>query len=581
MQQLHDIINNYNPKNYISMIKRKPDLLSFLEQYQNKVKANSLIEALYCFKTNQDPIKCPCGKNALFNTFNKGYRQFCSISCDSKGKLHAEFVRNLWQDSEKLKSMQEKRTKTLIEKYGVDNPVKNPIIQEKIKKTCEEKYGASSPLASKIIQEKIQQKNLEKYGHHYPLSNKKIQNLARENFLKNNPDLPDLMWLARQAFMEKNQGLNPFQVPDIIERKKKTMLEKYGVPHAKQQHLTEEQLNILNNEEKFIENIKDLTLSEAGERLGVDIATIARKCIKYNCRQVLSQATRSRWEFKMTNFLKELGLIEGTDFIRNERLILDKKELDFYFPNHKFAIELGAIFWHSEISSGRGRYYHYDKWNLCKNNEITLLQYWDNEMTANWPAIESKIKYLLNKIDRKIGARKINKIDLIERDQEIEFLNKNHIQGFTKDRSWAYGAWHDHKLVAILCLARRGKQFEIVRYANNLDSNYPGLFSRMVKHVSKHLNFEPGTEIFSYSDNRHGSGGLYSSSGFTKVKDIRVTQKYTKDYHKLFNSKGFTKQRLAKRFGIDVTQKTELELTAELGYDRIWDCGKIKWVKVF
>ena len=31
------------------------------------------------------------------------------------------------------------------------------------------------------------------------------------------------------------------------------------------------------------------------------------------------------------------------------------------------------------------------------------------------------------------------------------------------------------------------------------------------------------------------------------------------------------------KFGIDMTGKTEKDAMEELGYSRIWDCGKIKW----
>lgn len=39
------------------------------------------------------------------------------------------------------------------------------------------------------------------------------------------------------------------------------------------------------------------------------------------------------------------------------------------------------------------------------------------------------------------------------------------------------------------------------------------------------------------------------------------------------------KSKIAKKFGVDITGKTEWELMQQLGYDRIWDSGKIKWVK--
>ena len=53
----------------------------------------------------------------------------------------------------------------------------------------------------------------------------------------------------------------------------------------------------------------------------------------------------------------------------------------------------------------------------------------------------------------------------------------------------------------------------------------------------------------------------------------QYVESYTLRYHKL----SLNKKKLEKLYpGID-TDKTEWEIVQELGYDRIWDCGKIKW----
>ena len=47
--------------------------------------------------------------------------------------------------------------------------------------------------------------------------------------------------------------------------------------------------------------------------------------------------------------------------------------------------------------------------------------------------------------------------------------------------------------------------------------------------------------------------------------------------YKRFHKFGFGKNNLKKRFpDLDYT-KTEKELTSELGYDKIWDCGLFKY----
>jgi hypothetical protein len=40
---------------------------------------------------------------------------------------------------------------------------------------------------------------------------------------------------------------------------------------------------------------------------------------------------------------------------------------------------------------------------------------------------------------------------------------------------------------------------------------------------------------------------------------------------------GFNKQTLSKKYGFPI-EMTETEMIKELGYDRIWDCGLIKYI---
>lgn len=103
--------------------------------------------------------------------------------------------------SEKCK--QEKRKKTYIEHFGVDNPAKVKEFQEKAKKTCLErygteyynqteeskarfvstmqaKYGVDYPMQSQELKEKHQQSCLDKYGHKTPLTLPQVRSASLE-----------------------------------------------------------------------------------------------------------------------------------------------------------------------------------------------------------------------------------------------------------------------------------------------------------------------------------------------------------------------------------------------------------------
>jgi hypothetical protein len=86
----------------------------------------------------------------------------------------------------------EKRKRTCLEKYGVENPFQSPEIIEKSKQKIIEKYGYyGGQLHTKNAQEKRKRTCLEKYGVENPLQSKKIQNKISPNRHKftadNNP----------------------------------------------------------------------------------------------------------------------------------------------------------------------------------------------------------------------------------------------------------------------------------------------------------------------------------------------------------------------------------------------------------
>jgi hypothetical protein len=96
--------------------------------------------------------------------------------------------------------------------------------------------------------------------------------------------------------------------------------------------------------------------------------------------------------------------------------------------------------------------------------------------------------------------------------------------------------------------------------------------------------YEP-EKIISFADRRwtvSEKNNLYTKLGFVFDKFTPPDYKYYsaknkenkyKRIHKMF----FNKKKLNKKYGFPLTM-TETEMAKELGYDRIWDCGLIKYV---
>ena len=177
-------------------------------------------------------------------------------------------------------------------------------------------------------------------------------------------------------------------------------------------------------------------------------------------------------------------------------------------------------------------------------------------------------------------------IKTITNEDKSHFLNNNHIQGTDKSKI-SYGAYYKDVLVGVMTFNEKrnmtknsDNEFELSRYATNQDYIVMGLASKMLKRFINDYN--PNT-IISFADRRwtiDGDNNLYTKLGFSLVSIVKPTYYYYSSKvsrYKRFHKFGFGKNNLKKRFpNLDYT-KTEKELTEELGYDRIWDCGLFKY----
>lgn len=572
LKQYNELRALYSPKHISKAVKNSKMLWDHILSQTQKFENISVAERIYIWYHNENPY-CINNQKKKFNTLELGYRQFCGPknTCECSRSHHSAKLKENWnqQDIAQRKIRFEKAKQTNLKKYGVGNVAQATSVKAKTTKTNLERHGAETPFQSPKIQEKIKASTREKYGVDYPFQSDVIREQSLTTVKQR---YGGLMTHARTALYEKYQG-NPFANKEVQSKIRTTMSSRYGKKHFKQSHLSDNVITTLETKNLFLEACSGFTIAESAVLLGVDEATISRAADKHDCRDCFAVSTRSKWEFIVTNWLEKQNLVQGKDFIRNTKSIIHPMELDFYFPNHNLALEVGSIFWHSEIKGNRDRNYHYRKWFLCKQKNINLLQYWDDELSSNLNLILNKLSYELNmsKFER-IGGRQVS-ISSISTQQERDFLNINHVQGYTPDRSIVLGAFYKDLLVGVFCIANRKNAYEIVRFATHQDYNIRGLFSKFMKHVPE------DKDVFSFSDNRHSSGKLYSSSGFTLDHEVKPVYFYTKDYHSKMHRRNFSKSALKKK-GITIDDSlSEWENMKILGYDRIWDAGKIRWIK--
>lgn len=469
-----------------------------------------------------------------------------------------------------LEWVKDKIKKTNLERYGVENPLKSPKIRQQIKNTNLARYGVENPFQAGEIRSKFIEKNKEKYGNEHPIATAAIREKIKQKMIKNHGvEYPIQSPIIQQKIKNTNlikYGVeNPFQSNEIKEKIKNMNIKKYGVSSHTQKHFSEETKNILFNKEKFVKLLENQGLLNSAMYLQVDLTTISSYLEKYQLNiEDYKQSTYI--ELIIKNFLEKHKI----QYSQNNRKIIPPLEIDFYLPDYNLGIELHGLYWHSEKQKPDIKY-HKTKFDMAEQNNIKLLQFWENEIRDNFSVIEKMLLHKLNLMKTVFGARKT---DLTEISAKLsnEFLNKTHLQGSTPQQGIRIGAWRELELVGVMTFQPKKDGYELTRFSVN--QPVPGLFSKMLKYFIKKYNPK---WIQSFSDNRISNGKVYEKNGFILQSELPVTYHYT-DYQSVFHRFNFRKKLIEKRFGLDMSNKTEKAAMLELGYDRIWDAGKKEWL---
>ena len=79
------------------------------------------------------------------------------------------------KSEEEKRKIAEKRRKTNLERYGVENTFQSEEKKEKIKQTMKEKYGVEHPLQSKEFMNKAKDTMIERYGVEHALHSEELR----------------------------------------------------------------------------------------------------------------------------------------------------------------------------------------------------------------------------------------------------------------------------------------------------------------------------------------------------------------------------------------------------------------------
>ena len=464
--------------------------------------------------------------------------------------------------------------KTNLDRYGVEIVFQAESVKEKIKKTNIDRYGGNTPFASDKVKRKAIETNLDRYGTEWGCQSdvvkEKIKNRHLELFGYNN---------AFQSEEVKNRIKNtildrygvPFisQSTIIKEKIRDTCLAKYNRPSVAQSLIDDYTWDILNDA-----YLLDAIQRECGEpvelakQLHIGVSTLYNYFHLHKLEVVIRKGS-SKAERDLAYWVKDLL---GNNVITSDRDVIKPFELDIHVPKYKLAIEYNGLYWHSELSGGKDKNYHLNKTNMCKAAGIQLLHIFSSDNLDLWKSV---IRAKLGLCD-KIYARKC-KVAYLDTLEANTFLDHNHLQGNTFS-SIRLGLIYEDNIVAIMTFGKsrfdQNVEYELIRFCNIKNHSVIGGASKLLSYfIRKH---KPSS-IVSYANLRWSDGALYNKLGFVYESKVRPGYYYTRDYNKLYSRLKFQKHKLEEKLDVFDQNMSERENMRLNGWDRIWDCGQLKY----
>ena len=250
-------------------------------------------------------------------------------------------------------------------------------------------------------------------------------------------------------------------------------------------------------------------------------------------------------------------------------------EVDIYLPEHKLAIEVNGVYWHSE-TKGKDRDYHYRKTVELKRQGIQLLHFWDFEIGQKPDLVLSMIRQKLG-LSKRLYARKLVVDRDVPADEAREFLGSNHLQGSVNSKlRYGLRAKTSGKLACLMTFGKsrfdKNGAMELLRFASAQGITVVWGASRLLAAFQKD---HPNEGLVSYADLRHSQGNLYRKLGF------KFSHRSTPNYFWFGNNERFPryktqKHKLPELLGDAFDPSlTEVQNMQRAGFSRVFDCGNL------
>ena len=447
-----------------------------------------------------------------------------------------------------INEIKEKRKKTNLKRYGVENCYQSEDIKRKIKEECLIKYGVEHHNQRDDVKKKIDESNIKSQG-----TKRYLQTKSGKEKYKN-------------TCLEKYGVENTFQSVDKKEKIKQTNLERYGYEVAIKNSIVREHTK-QNNLEKYgveyisqSQEIKDKIMQTNLDRYGVPWF-----CMTDTCK--LAQGGDSNVNNRFANLLDSLNI----NYIRE--FSIKNYTYDFLIDN--ILLELNPTYTHNSTKgpyfnnhhvNAKDKFYHRDKSQIAESAGFRCIHIWD------WDDINKVINLFLPKIT--VYARNCEIKD-VKKYEVNNFLNNYHLQDTCKGQKYCLGLYYKNQLIELMTFGKprynRNYEYELLRLCSHKDYIVVGGSERLFKHF---LNIYNPKSIISYCDVSKFSGNVYDRLGMKLISTSGPACIWSKGKVKITDN-------LLRQQGFDRLFKTNYgkgtsnrELMISEGFLEVYDCGQ-------
>lgn len=289
----------------------------------------------------------------------------------------------------------------------------------------------------------------------------------------------------------------------------------------------------------------------------------------------------SKMNIELAEWLQSLGLTVELE----KNLSANPKDYrlkwDIAIKEKPIAIEMHGIYWHS--TEYKAPSFHAKKHQAALSSGYRTIHVFDDEWLTKKDIVKRHILSMLGMSnDKKVSARSCIAKE-ISAAEARKFMEKTHIQGFGAG-SVHFGLFSADECVAVATFSMKEKgrgaklskdNAELIRYATSVSVR--GGLGKLLSFAKKTLNFK---KVTTFSDIRFFNGDIYKKLGFRAAGLLAPDYFYCrsgKRVHKSSLQKSKIWAQSIKGLAEFDPGMTESQLAKLNGYEKVYDCGKIRW----